>query len=151
MPARMQSNSNFHTLLVCWWERKMSNIFAKLLNIFLALNIHLLYDLEFPLLVIYSRKGKLTFTWRPTVNFYKSFIHHFQKLEITHMTFKQKRINYGNTHTMKYYIGINRNKLSIDTATWMDLKPICCEKEVQPPKLHSKWFYLHNVLEKTKL
>lgn len=70
------------------------------------------------------------------VNFYKIFIPHFQKLEIIHVTFKQKWINYGNTHTMKYYLGKSRNKLLIDPATWMNLKPICCEKEAQSPKLH---------------
>lgn len=137
-------------LLVCWWERKTVSIFVKQLSIPLALNIHLLYGLAFPLLVIYLTKRKLMFTWRPMVNFYNSFIHHIQKLEITHMTFKQKWINYGNIHTMNYYSGINRNKLLIDTATWIDHKLICCEKEVQPPNIYIIWFYLYIILGKAK-
>lgn len=41
------------------------------------------------------------------------------------------------THVTKYFSGIKRNKLSVHTATWMDLKCSLEVKEARPKRLHA--------------
>ena len=55
-------------------------------------------------------------------------------------------------HTMGHYSAIRTNKLLRHTTTWMELKSIMLSgKEASLKRLHTVWFCLYNIFERTKL
>ena len=52
---------------------------------------------------------------------------------------------------MEYYSALKRTELSSHEKTWRNLKRMLLRKEGNVKRLHTLWFQLYDILEKTKV
>ena len=138
------------TLIHCWWECKMVQPLWKTVWQFLTkLNILLPYDPAITFLGIYPNELK-TYVHIGTCT--RMFI---AALFITAKTWKRPRwSSIGDwinklwyIQTMKYYSTVKRNELS--THENGTLNAYCQVKEANLKRLHTVWFQLYDLQEKT--
>ena len=121
------------TLLYCWWECKLVQPLWRTVWRFLKkLKIELLYDPAISLLGIYPGKTIIqNDTCTPlftAVLFTTAKIWKQPKRPSTEEWIKKMWYIY----TMEYYSAINKNKIMLFVATWMDLEIIVLSRSLDP-------------------
>lgn len=84
------------------------------------------------------------------MNVHSSCINHDPKLKTNPMSFNGWIAKLWYIHTMKYYWARKRKTIDMQQPGWIS-KALCWVKKVNPKKLHSLWFHLYHIAERTKL
>ena len=147
---RCQKTGSF---IYCWWEC-IWLFYKTVWQVSLKAKLATVdpYDPAIALLDIYPREMKISVHIKSCYMIvHSSFICNSPKLEIIHMSFnRQVDKLFLYIQAMENYPAIKRNRISIHTTTWINLQIIILtEKPNNSKRLHSGWFYLHTVIEKT--
>ena len=149
MVMMMHSNRNSHSLLVAM------QIVQPLWKTAFLVSFKTVHTLT-----IWSSKCALWYLFKGTeilcldknlhMDVYNSFIPNCQNLEATKMSFSRWMVNCDISRQWYISSALERNELPSYKNTWRNLKCILLSEKANLKRLHTVWFQLRGILEKSK-